>query len=97
MESACAMRDAFLGSIPGRNAAEYEVTIVIEPGLLFEIIEVGSHLCLLKGCWYQQSRWKFAEKSVCQDREGIIKFSLKWKASGLFGWRVSPWEQYWDT
>lgn len=40
MESACAMRDAFLGSIPGKNAAEYEVTIVIEPGLLFEIIEM---------------------------------------------------------
>ncbi|XP_024431895.2 isoleucine--tRNA ligase, mitochondrial [Desmodus rotundus] len=40
VESACAMRDAFLGSIPGRNAAEYEVTIVIEPGLLFEIIEM---------------------------------------------------------
>lgn len=44
MESACAMRDAFLGSIPGKNAAEYQVTIVIEPGLLFEIIEVSSHL-----------------------------------------------------
>lgn len=40
VESACAMRDKFLGSIPGRNAAEYEVTIVIEPGLLFEIIEM---------------------------------------------------------
>ncbi|KAM8816211.1 isoleucine--tRNA ligase, mitochondrial [Rhynchonycteris naso] len=40
MESACAMRDAFLGSLPGKNAAEYEVTIVIEPGLLFEIIEM---------------------------------------------------------
>ncbi|XP_054432582.1 isoleucine--tRNA ligase, mitochondrial isoform X1 [Pteronotus mesoamericanus] len=40
VESACAMRDAFLRSIPGRNAAEYEVTIVIEPGLLFEIIEM---------------------------------------------------------
>ncbi|KAK1328081.1 hypothetical protein QTO34_012504 [Cnephaeus nilssonii] len=40
MESACAMRDAFLGSIPGKNAAEYQVTIVIEPGLLFEIIEM---------------------------------------------------------
>ncbi|KAB0405831.1 hypothetical protein E2I00_008483, partial [Balaenoptera physalus] len=39
VESACAMRDSFLGSIPGRNAAEYEVIIVIEPGLLFEIIE----------------------------------------------------------
>ncbi|XP_013362486.1 PREDICTED: isoleucine--tRNA ligase, mitochondrial [Chinchilla lanigera] len=40
VESACAMRDSFLGSIPGKNAAEYEVTIVIEPGLLFEIIEM---------------------------------------------------------
>lgn len=40
MESACAMRDSFLGSIPGKNAAEYEVIIVIEPGLLFEIMEV---------------------------------------------------------
>lgn len=40
IESACAMRDSFLGSIPGKNAAEYEVIIVIEPGLLFEIIEM---------------------------------------------------------
>lgn len=40
MESACAMRDSFLGSIPGKNAAEYAVTIVIEPGLLFEIMEM---------------------------------------------------------
>ncbi|KAM6165931.1 isoleucine--tRNA ligase, mitochondrial [Erethizon dorsatum] len=40
VEGACAIRDSFLGSIPGRNAAEYEVTIVIEPGLLFEIIEM---------------------------------------------------------
>ncbi|XP_020140016.2 isoleucine--tRNA ligase, mitochondrial [Microcebus murinus] len=40
MESACAMRDSFLGSIPGKNAAEYKVVIVIEPGLLFEIIEM---------------------------------------------------------
>lgn len=45
MESACAMRDSFLGSIPGKNAAEYEVTIVIEPGLLFEIMEV----CVMVG------------------------------------------------
>ena len=52
MESACAMRDSFLGSIPGRNAAEYEVIIVIEPGLLFEIIEVSSNLFLLKWCSY---------------------------------------------
>nr|XP_060500382.1 isoleucine--tRNA ligase, mitochondrial [Panthera onca] len=40
IEGACAMRDSFLGSIPGKNAAEYKVTIVIEPGLLFEIIEM---------------------------------------------------------
>uniref|UniRef100_A0A673TL31 Isoleucine--tRNA ligase, mitochondrial n=1 Tax=Suricata suricatta TaxID=37032 RepID=A0A673TL31_SURSU len=40
IEGACAMRDSFLGSVPGRNAAEYKVTIVIEPGLLFEIIEM---------------------------------------------------------
>ncbi|XP_027420273.1 isoleucine--tRNA ligase, mitochondrial [Bos indicus x Bos taurus] len=40
IESACAMRDSFLGSIPGKNAAEYEVIIVIEPGLLFEIMEM---------------------------------------------------------
>ncbi|XP_023059477.1 isoleucine--tRNA ligase, mitochondrial [Piliocolobus tephrosceles] len=40
VESACAMRDSFLGSIPGKNAAEYKVIIVIEPGLLFEIIEM---------------------------------------------------------
>ncbi|GAB5583700.1 isoleucine--tRNA ligase [Prionailurus iriomotensis] len=40
IEGACAMRDSFLGSIPGKNAAEYQVTIVIEPGLLFEIIEM---------------------------------------------------------
>ncbi|XP_059947408.1 isoleucine--tRNA ligase, mitochondrial [Mesoplodon densirostris] len=40
IEGACAMRDSFLGSIPGRNAAEYEVIIVIEPGLLFEIMEM---------------------------------------------------------
>ncbi|KFO25394.1 Isoleucyl-tRNA synthetase, mitochondrial [Fukomys damarensis] len=40
VEGACAMRDSFLGSIPGRNAAEYEVAIVVEPGLLFEIMEM---------------------------------------------------------
>uniref|UniRef100_A0A452VB19 isoleucine--tRNA ligase n=1 Tax=Ursus maritimus TaxID=29073 RepID=A0A452VB19_URSMA len=40
IESTCAMRDSFLGSIPGKNAAEYKVIIVIEPGLLFEIIEM---------------------------------------------------------
>ncbi|XP_048212509.1 isoleucine--tRNA ligase, mitochondrial [Perognathus longimembris pacificus] len=40
VESTCAMRDSFLASIPGKNAAEYEVIIVIEPGLLFEIMEM---------------------------------------------------------
>uniref|UniRef100_A0A8C3BPA0 isoleucine--tRNA ligase n=1 Tax=Cairina moschata TaxID=8855 RepID=A0A8C3BPA0_CAIMO len=39
IEGACAMRDSFLGSIPGKNALEYEVVIVIEPGLLFELME----------------------------------------------------------
>lgn len=48
IESTCAMRDSFLGSIPGKNAAEYEVIIVIEPGLLFEIIEVSGGLSLWK-------------------------------------------------
>ena len=40
VEGACAIRDSFLSSIPGRNAAEYELTIAIEPGLLFELMEV---------------------------------------------------------
>lgn len=39
VEGACAIRDSFLGSIPGKNAAEYDVTIAIEPGLLFEMME----------------------------------------------------------
>ncbi|XP_069464691.1 isoleucine--tRNA ligase, mitochondrial [Ambystoma mexicanum] len=39
VEGACAMRDSFLGSIPGKNATEYDVTVVIEPGLLFELME----------------------------------------------------------
>ncbi|NXX09540.1 SYIM protein, partial [Larus smithsonianus] len=39
IEGACAMRDSFLGSISGKNALEYEVVIVIEPGLLFELME----------------------------------------------------------
>uniref|UniRef100_A0A8C0IA49 isoleucine--tRNA ligase n=1 Tax=Bubo bubo TaxID=30461 RepID=A0A8C0IA49_BUBBB len=39
IEGACAMRDSFLGSISGKNALEYEVIIVIEPGLLFELME----------------------------------------------------------
>ncbi|XP_053164848.1 isoleucine--tRNA ligase, mitochondrial isoform X2 [Hemicordylus capensis] len=40
VEGACAMRDAFLGSIPGKNALEHQVVIVLEPGLLFELMEV---------------------------------------------------------
>ncbi|NXF53621.1 SYIM protein, partial [Oceanites oceanicus] len=40
IKSACAMRDSFLGSISGKNALEYEVVIVIKPGLLFELMEV---------------------------------------------------------
>ncbi|XP_050172405.1 LOW QUALITY PROTEIN: isoleucine--tRNA ligase, mitochondrial [Myiozetetes cayanensis] len=39
IEGACAIRDSFLGSISGKNALEYEVIIVIEPGLLFELME----------------------------------------------------------
>ncbi|XP_053917339.1 isoleucine--tRNA ligase, mitochondrial [Cuculus canorus] len=39
VEGACAMRDSFLGSISGKNSLEYEVVIVIEPGLLFELME----------------------------------------------------------
>ncbi|KAG2467604.1 SYIM protein, partial [Polypterus senegalus] len=41
VEGACAIRDTFLGSIPGRNAAEFDVTVAIEPGLLFELMEVS--------------------------------------------------------
>ncbi|NWI09159.1 SYIM protein, partial [Crypturellus soui] len=40
IEGACAIRDSFLGSVSGKNALEYEVVIVIEPGLLFELMEV---------------------------------------------------------
>lgn len=40
VEGACAIRDSFLSSIPGCNAAEYDLTIAIEPGLLFELMEV---------------------------------------------------------
>ncbi|XP_053315629.1 isoleucine--tRNA ligase, mitochondrial [Spea bombifrons] len=40
VEAACSIRDAFLGSIPGKNAAEYDVTVVIEAGLLFELMEM---------------------------------------------------------
>ncbi|XP_028293293.1 isoleucine--tRNA ligase, mitochondrial isoform X2 [Gouania willdenowi] len=39
VEGGCAIRDTFLSSIPGKNAAEYNLTIAIEPGLLFELME----------------------------------------------------------
>lgn len=39
VEGACAIRDSFLSSIPGCNAAKYDLTIAIEPGLLFELME----------------------------------------------------------
>ncbi|XP_071327198.1 isoleucine--tRNA ligase, mitochondrial isoform X3 [Trachinotus anak] len=39
VEGACAIRDSFLSSIPGKNAAKYDLTIAIEPGLLFELME----------------------------------------------------------
>ncbi|CAL9686167.1 unnamed protein product [Knipowitschia caucasica] len=39
VEGACAIRDSFLASIPGKNAALYDLTIAIEPGLLFELME----------------------------------------------------------
>lgn len=40
VEGACAIRDSFLSSIPGCNAVEYDLTIAIEPGLFFELMEV---------------------------------------------------------
>lgn len=39
VEGACAIRDSFLSSIPGRNAAEFDLVISIEPGLFFELME----------------------------------------------------------
>ncbi|XP_070834709.1 isoleucine--tRNA ligase, mitochondrial isoform X1 [Chaetodon trifascialis] len=39
VEGACAIRDSFLSSIPGKNVAQYDLTIAIEPGLLFELME----------------------------------------------------------
>ncbi|XP_054470008.1 isoleucine--tRNA ligase, mitochondrial isoform X3 [Anoplopoma fimbria] len=39
VEGACAIRDTFLSSIPGKHAAQYDLTIAIEPGLLFELME----------------------------------------------------------
>lgn len=41
VEGACAIRDSFLSSIPGKNAARYDLTVAIEPGLLFELMEVS--------------------------------------------------------
>lgn len=40
VEGACAIRNSFLSSIPGCNAAEYDLIIAIEPGLFFELMEV---------------------------------------------------------
>ncbi|XP_056282810.1 isoleucine--tRNA ligase, mitochondrial isoform X2 [Pseudoliparis swirei] len=39
VEGAIAIRDSFLSSIPGKNAAQYDLTVAIEPGLLFELME----------------------------------------------------------
>ncbi|CAF93909.1 unnamed protein product, partial [Tetraodon nigroviridis] len=39
VEGACAIRDSFLSSIPGKNPAKYDLTIAIKPGLLFELME----------------------------------------------------------
>ncbi|XP_072121179.1 isoleucine--tRNA ligase, mitochondrial [Mobula birostris] len=39
IEGACAMRERFLRSIPGKNTLEFDVTIVIEPSLLLELME----------------------------------------------------------
>ncbi|XP_069017009.1 isoleucine--tRNA ligase, mitochondrial isoform X1 [Embiotoca jacksoni] len=39
VEGACAIRDSFLSSIPGKNAAQYDLTVAIEPGLMFELME----------------------------------------------------------
>lgn len=44
VEGACAIRDCFLSSIPGKNAALYDLSIAIEPGLLFELMEVSRPL-----------------------------------------------------
>jgi len=42
VEGAIAIRDSFLSSIPGKNAAQYDLTVAIEPGLLFELMEVNT-------------------------------------------------------
>ncbi|XP_041828619.1 isoleucine--tRNA ligase, mitochondrial isoform X2 [Melanotaenia boesemani] len=39
VEGASAIRDSFLSLIPGKNAAQYDLTVAIEPGLLFELME----------------------------------------------------------
>ncbi|XP_036928430.1 isoleucine--tRNA ligase, mitochondrial isoform X2 [Acanthopagrus latus] len=39
VEGACAIRDSFLSSIPGKHPAKFDLTIAIEPGLLFELME----------------------------------------------------------
>ncbi|XP_068194283.1 isoleucine--tRNA ligase, mitochondrial isoform X2 [Antennarius striatus] len=39
VEGACAIRDSFLSAIPGKNAAQYDLTIAIQPSLLFELME----------------------------------------------------------
>lgn len=41
VEGACAIRDSFLSSIPGKNPATYDLTIAIQPSLLFELMEVN--------------------------------------------------------
>lgn len=40
VEGASAIRDSFLSSVPGRNAGQYELILAIQPGLLFELMEV---------------------------------------------------------
>ncbi|XP_069811697.1 isoleucine--tRNA ligase, mitochondrial [Dendropsophus ebraccatus] len=39
VEAACSMRNLFLGAVPGKNTVEYELSVVIDPGLLFELME----------------------------------------------------------
>lgn len=55
VEGACAIRDSFLSSIPGKNPAKYDLTIAIKPGLLFELMEVNGCTImvhhLLPGSW----------------------------------------------
>lgn len=41
VEGACAIRDSFLSSIPGKNPATYDLIIAIQPSLLFELMEVN--------------------------------------------------------